>query len=385
MSEQNKDDLQIKVNDDYDKQRASLFINSNGPKLKTSKIDWSYLQSTLSLRRKSMGKVKFLLALTCMVGVLLFLFVIIPRYSKDPEAKDSKSQEHQASVALPIDLVVKDSSARILDKPDLKGRAITSVLLNESLKLLDKNQQNGYYHVEIVTGVQGYIDARQVSSDVSSLSLENAVKKVVVSGERKNIRSEAYNGNLLAYAELGTEFLADYYKNDLVRIKLPNQSYGWLNTRGLTVLSPTEELKAPAGDEAPVTYFVSLAMYFKNSTYIPGGLTQSGIDLPGVVYLSGKLNGLVLPRTLEKLSLVGSEIKFTRNDKGKASFDALKEGDLLFFSADGKPETLDFMGLYLGDERILMEVASSHTIDIVSLKDIPTLADRLATVRRLYD
>lgn len=124
---------------------------------------------------------------------------------------------------------------------------------------------------------------------------------------------------------------------------------------------------------------------FINVAYVPGGIDMSGIDLPSIIYLAGKTNGLKIPRIMQDQANFGTQISFERDKYGMPNIDALKAGDILFFSLDKNPEKLTSAAIYLADGNILYASGNQGTIQIVSLSANEKIAESLVVVRRLFD
>ncbi|NTW52231.1 MAG: C40 family peptidase [Chlorobiaceae bacterium] len=94
----------------------------------------------------------------------------------------------------------------------------------------------------------------------------------------------------------------------------------------------------------------------KGSKYRYGGCSPEGFDCSGLVqFIYGSSYRITLPRSSADLALLGQIV--TRQK--------LKPGDLLFFSSDN--ETVDHVGIYLGDERFA-HASSREGVCISSLR-----------------
>ncbi len=87
---------------------------------------------------------------------------------------------------------------------------------------------------------------------------------------------------------------------------------------------------------------VPTALEYLNVPYLAGGKTPFGIDASGLVQMVFKLNGIHLPRTVEKQAQQGSLISF---------IEECKAGDLAFF--DDEEGNIIHVGIILENNKII--------------------------------
>ncbi|WP_396022414.1 C40 family peptidase [Bombilactobacillus folatiphilus] len=110
-----------------------------------------------------------------------------------------------------------------------------------------------------------------------------------------------------------------------------------------TGLQAADSLVDPDADEtltlpdiAKSNLFIQTASQYLGVPYVWGGTTPAGFDCSGLVQYVARKNGLLLPRTSQSQSLVGSYVKLAD----------LQPGDLVFW---GQPGEADHVGIYVGD------------------------------------
>ena len=315
--------------------------------------------------------------------LLIALVFFLPRYIQNKSKSELEdSRVIQDEFLLNADAIVSSKYARLYDIPSFDGNPITSVLYNEPLKLTTNSENNGFYAVETYDGVQGYIQKTKLSFDLSSILSDTIIDRLIIINGDKMIASDTANGNIIDVAPMGSVLYADYVTEQTIRIVLPNDEIGWINRESVVVFSLNENI--PTASENQADIFASSALKFLNVAYMPAGLTLEGIDVPGIIYLTGLTNGLELPRLLEEQAESGYQISFEKDSSGIPYLEGFKVGDLLFFS-DLAGDNLDSVGIFLGEDNLLYAHGTQNKIEIISLTNNEKLFKRLEVVRRLFD
>lgn len=105
---------------------------------------------------------------------------------------------------------------------------------------------------------------------------------------------------------------------------------------------------------AQSSYLLQTARRFKGVAYLWGGLTCHGIDCSGLVYISCKLHGLIVPRDADQQFAVGMPV----------SREELEPGDLVFFGKD--EEHIVHVGFYVGNGQF-WDASGKHGVGMSSL------------------
>jgi cell wall-associated NlpC family hydrolase len=104
---------------------------------------------------------------------------------------------------------------------------------------------------------------------------------------------------------------------------LPANKTGWLKGSGLIHISLGEMIPVTNPDD-----FAATALRLKGTSYLLNGLSAMGIDAPGLVFISARINGINLPRTIEGQLASGTEI----------AVEDTRAGDLVFLAGTGENE-----------------------------------------------
>lgn len=349
---------------------------------------WDFIRNNVYVEKNLHRLPKFLIAGCSILLVIVLVFALAPRLIERSSwrAQASHSQQKQWTPKLDqVDLVVRADTAPIYQEPDIKSLRYTTALLNEPLTLLEEQPINGFFKICLTDQSQGYIKQLDVSQDLSSLTGDDVVKQVMVLGRRKRLMSHTRNGSLLGYAPMGTYLLADYASNELVRVKLPDGQRAWLNTEDLVLADPGEAFQLTDKETSPTQLFLSSAMAFAGASYLPGGLEYDATDLPGLVHIAGKVNGLALARNLPALSDAGSGVTFDVDQDNMPSLAGLQPGDLLFFAASPSEKDLSTMAVLMTNDRILVHLPNSSSLSLYKWQNDKKMLKSLRKVRRLFD
>ncbi len=299
-------------------------------------------------RRKSCKKSKSLnMRLTCVsrrlirtiAGIVLVLMLPAFLYGCGEESTEAsvvneetpeESQPIKYIYGIPMDedaAVGTESVADVYERPDVTSTRLTQVLCNQPVSILESD--GGWSRVKTVSGITGWIRSKYLSGDVSSISGRVFTYRIIVTSREKTVYSGPNGGITMVNAQMGTEFYAFNNTDDAYEVFLPKNKTGWLKGSGI--------IRIPVDDAIPVTNaddFASTALKFKGTSFMLNGLSSMGIDAPGLVFISARINGINLPITLEGQMKAGREIDISET----------KAGDLVFLSKQRDNETAEAGG-----------------------------------------
>lgn len=119
---------------------------------------------------------------------------------------------------------------------------------------------------------------------------------------------------------------------------------------GVVRLASGERLRCPLSMLRPLdsgldaVEILEVATGFLGVPYVWGGIDGAGIDCSGLVHLSARIGGRIVPRDAHH------QWAAMRVDLG---WEDLEPGDLLFFGDDASLEGIDHVGIYAGDHLML--------------------------------
>lgn len=330
---------------------------------------------------------KWIIPLIVVFIITLSLIFLVPNLFNRFLAKQATENVVETEEPDPFlreaEAVINQKSVHLFVEPSLRAISTTSAIYNEPVKILNPQPNNGFYQIELADGSQGYVPQASLTFDLISLNSDAIKNKVLLINREKVIASDTVGGNILGTVPMGCLLYADYVTDNVVRVILPGGDVGWMSRENLLVIQADQTIPEPEKKKADI--FCSSALMFINVAYVPGGIDMDGIDIPGIVYLSGKTNGLDIPRDMQKQSKQGTQISFERNKDESANIDALKPGDLLFFSLENDPDQIDSSGIYMADGNILYASGNMSSVQIISLANNEKLSKDLIVVKRLFE
>lgn len=323
----------------------------------------------------------WLLALLVAIVLIVSIFWVFPHLLAGDKEELPVPTSGSVSVGATNRIVVTKNSSWLYNEPKRGAERVGEILFNEGLELIDASDER-YLLVNTDHGLRGYIARSDVSADASGLDPTQAILKVVVRTPSKNIMSHTKGGTVIARAPLGSVLYADYQDTNVIRVRLPQGVRGWISKQDVFIMNPEENLSQSEDIEAAL---VSTALTFNKTTWVPRGITTTGIDMAGVIYLSSSINGLRVSRQDSSLASIGTKLDLPLNTETDCcDLRYAKGGDILILDNSMQEEgSIDF-ALILPDNRVLMRAIGSSTISVYSLNNKSLmLEERIKEARRL--
>lgn len=319
--------------------------------------------------------------ITIMMVVFLLLPRILPAFFKNTDIALFVEKEPHL-IYDDTYRVVKVSAASVMSEDDITSQRITQVLMNEPVHFLNDDCKNGYVCIRTMDNIVGYVKADELNTDMSSCEPELHLFKLVVADISKRVMSHASNGTLISEVPMNTVLYADVKRDTVYQVQLPNGETGWISSSGVIELQVDEDTA-----EVGVRYFVSSARTMVNATYLDGGLTNRGISIQGLIYVSAAVNGIELPREIKDLINCGNEVELQYGAvTNELVIDSIIPGDIVFLADPYKPGSKEPYEVALCTDPgvLLMRAPTGTSIKLCKFDASSDIVKRIICVRRIF-
>ena len=236
------------------------------------------------------------------------------------------------------------TSAKILDQ------------LKKGTKVSVNGSEGGWYKVS-------YSDSTGWVNDSYITVRDQSISAGIVTGSVVNVRSKPDTSSEILTKVKKGEAVEIYEKSgSWLRIPIGEERYGWVHGDYIAVKNETvsrgnvdREESSSLGQK--ITAYAKTLLGVK---YVYGGSTPKGFDCSGFVSYVFKRFGVTLERASRDMGSSGKTVKKS----------ALKPGDLVFFDTNGGLNSINHVGIYIGNNQFIH--ASSGTkrkVTINSLSD----------------
>jgi gamma-D-glutamyl-L-lysine dipeptidyl-peptidase len=251
--------------------------------------------------------------------------------------------------------LANNSVANLRTVPGHSSELSTQVLLGTPLRVL--RLQDGFYLVQTPEGYLSWVDGGGIRRMTEAqLRAYQAAPKIIYTGSF---------GLALSEPRDAAEPVADLVLGALLELIDPQPSRdGFFHARmpdGRTAYVPRTDAARfdewVAGVHATESNLVAVARTFMGVPYLWGGTSAKGVDCSGYTKMIYLMNGLILPRDASQQVHIGTLV----DERG--DFGSLRVGDLLFFgrpAADGAPERVVHVGMWIGDGRFIHASGRVH-------------------------
>ncbi|MEN6315055.1 MAG: NlpC/P60 family protein [Clostridiaceae bacterium] len=288
------------------------------------------------------------------------------------DEKESSSSSADYVYGIPMDEtagVITENVADVYTSPDVKSSRLTQALYNQPVCVLQ--QESGWARVTTVDGTTGWTKLKFVDRDISSVYGRSYTHRIIVTTRSKVVTSNPSGGITYVDAPMGTEFLSFNSSDDAFEVLLPENKTGWIKGSGIIHIGLDEKVPVTNADD-----FASTALRLKGASYLLNGMSELGIDAPGLVYICARINGIDLPRTTSGQLASGTEIK---PDEAQA-------GDLVFLAGigEGEGDSITCVGISLGGGSYIY---AGRKIGYVAVGDINEVNSegKIVAARRIFN
>lgn len=243
--------------------------------------------------------------------------------------------------------VVNVPVAGVFAKRSVASERVTEVLLGDEFRIISSEKGWAYGSIPSQKDYKGWIALKDLLSGPDE-RFYSAGPFIQV--KTKNAKILTADGKTLAVAACTRLPLAGR-RDEEYNVLLPDGRTGTIPEKDCVV--ENEEFGKNVTPED-----IMSAAEFLGSDYRWGGLTASGIDCSGFVYIVFRMNGIYLKRDSYMQADEGSMIP--END--------LRPGDLVFFSPRGK-KRISHVGIYIGDGNFIHASKSFNGVIVSSLSE----------------
>lgn len=314
-----------------------------------------------------MRKVKFgLLYILIVIAQILTGCSFSKTVSSDVSQKESEAiiNERYKDKAVTIDTVVD-----IFKEADINSERITQCLFNQLVTIIE--EKDSWVKVKTNDGSIGWLRSKFIDRDCTSVKKELYTERIVITGKKKAIYTDYGGGATLKDVSMGTELFVKSKKKNYYEVVVPGNLTGWVESKDTILIGADALIPVTSASD-----FAATVEKFKDTQYLLGGTSAwQGVDGSGLVYISAKINGIDLPRS------VLEQFEFIKD--GIESVEDIKVGDLLFFSANEDLEDISDIGVYVGNDYFIYANKSKGRIVSASLHS-DYFIKRMKGIKRIF-
>lgn len=261
--------------------------------------------------------------------------------------------------------VAADMLVDVYKEASLNSARITQALYNQPVKII--GEKNDFYKVETTSGTEGFLLKSKVIIDISSLMTNEKDEKILITGETKTIYAKPDGKKPVGKALTGTVLSYHGKSGDWVRILLCDGREGYLTINNIILYQGN----IPETDTGSFLRDVRTNI---GSKYLKGGASAAeGFDMPNLIYICAKINGVKIPPDIEDMIEAGTAV-------GKEEIAA---GDVIFLSKDRYNKEVDEVAVVLGNDAIAVFSKEEIVIKIARMTEIDA-HNRIMKAIRLF-
>ncbi len=260
------------------------------------------------------------------IAVCITILSSRPAWSQEPAASGTPSV-----IVVPL--------ANVHERPTVRSRLVTQVLLGEEVRVLAK--ENTHFQITIPDqgDATGWVQQEALPGPRVGDPATDSDRWIVIGAPKTEAlildrygdhKVPIYAGTRLPVIDTGPRGLT---------VRFPD--------RAMAIIDPADTLPVPPPDPAmngvSAEEVAKTAEHFQGVRYLAGGVTAQGIDMAGLISIAYRVHGIPVSRDIRALDI--RERRVRKQD--------LAAGDILVFARDG-------LGLYLGEGRFLRTARRSE-------------------------
>lgn len=311
--------------------------------------------------------------------VIIFIYLLIAAQMftgcsfGDRQASSDVSQTKESIEAINArykdKAVIIDSVVDVFKEAEINSERITQGLFNQPVTVLEN--KDTWTKVKTVDGSTGWLRSKFVDKDCTSIKKELYSERIVITGKKKQVFTNYGGGGTLKDVTMGTEFFVKTKKKNYYEVIVPGKQTGWVEMKNTILVSVDKPIPKTTADD-----FAATVLKFKDSQYLMGGVSDlQGIDCSGLIYICARINGVDLPRG------ISDQFEFIK--EGPDSFEDVKIGDLVYFSANEDKAGVSGIGVCIGAGKYIHANKAKGAVDVAAL-DSDYYMKRIMGIKRIF-
>lgn len=294
------------------------------------------------------------------------VFILFLAGCGNREIPVSRNEQYLSGITPENAAVVNDAVVDVFSRDDILSTRITQALFNQVVKVV--SQEGSWTQIMMLDGTTGWVKTKYVSKNTDCVTDGHINNKIVVTAKTVYVYTGTSNDIKYKQVVLGTELYSVSKTKMGYDVLLPDNKKGWVEDGGVIAV-PVNQNNIP---KTSAEEFIQTVKKFEGTIYIIGGISRWGVDSPGLIYVSSRINGVDMPRNMKDMAKTGTNVAQKE----------MKPGDLLMFSTDNTKKDVSDVGVYTGDNQFIHSSPSRGVITD-TLED-SYYKDRIVDVRRIF-
>ena len=276
-------------------------------------------------------KKQLFILLFCCVAVL----IPVAGFSEEPTSGDL------GIVSAPL--------ANVHEEPVSKSRLETQVLMGDEVRIVEKRDNRYRVTIPSQDNREGWIqqEAVLIPKDKGRSYRNTNRQWVVIATPKAEVLILDKTGDHKVSLYAGTRLPVLQTTEKGYKVQFPDRSVAMIDGSQAV---PEKSIDPVVNDTQPGE-IAQTAGQFLNVRHLSGGISEQGMDISGLIYLTYRIHGILLSTNLDSF----------KNKAERISKKNLEPGDILVFMGDGR-------GLYLGNGRFI-QVPNKKAAQLAGIND----------------
>jgi len=245
--------------------------------------------------------------------------------------------------------IVSAPLANVHARPESRSRLETQVLMGDEVRILEK--QDNRYRVKIPNqeNREGWIqqEAVHIPKDKGRSYLNANRQWIVITAPKAEAMILDKTGDHKVSLYGGTRLPVIQTTKTSHKVQFPDQSVAIIDVSEAMPAKPTD----PVINVTKPEEIAKTAKQFVNVRHLGGGISEQGMDISGLIYLTYRIHGILL----------STDHTLLKSKAERVSKKDLEQGDILVFYGEN-------LGLYLGNGRFI-QIPNKKTAQLAGVHD----------------